>query len=222
MRHQERPDVTDKRKQRSTNARDAGENGLRMAPSTTGAITARSTMREILEKYPSARRALFQRYHIGGCDLCSYDPGDTLMATLQRHAVVDALQVLQYLERADQLDRRLRITPKALAGALWQRRPPQLVDVRSLEEWSVRRIEGARPFTSAIARRLSRAARRRLIVFYCQTGPLSLDVATYFSNLGFANVRWLMGGLDAWCRDVGDAVLRSSLDSTTEDHEPDP
>jgi hypothetical protein len=80
------------------------------------------------------------------------------MATLQRHDVVDALQVLQYLERADQLERRLRITP---------------------------------------------------------------NVATYFSNRGFANVRWLVGGLDAWCRDVGDAVLRSSLDSTTEDDEPD-
>jgi hypothetical protein len=32
---------------------------------TTAKITKRSTMQEVLEAYPSAQRALFQRYHIG-------------------------------------------------------------------------------------------------------------------------------------------------------------
>lgn len=35
-------------------------------------------MGEVLEAYPSAQRALFRRYHIGGCNSCGYAPGDTL------------------------------------------------------------------------------------------------------------------------------------------------
>ena len=45
---------------------------------TRPAITRHSTMGEVLEAYPSAQRALFRRYHIGGCNSCGYAPGDTL------------------------------------------------------------------------------------------------------------------------------------------------
>jgi hypothetical protein len=45
---------------------------------TRAAITRHSTMGEVLEAYPSAQRALFRRYHIGGCNSCGYAPGDTL------------------------------------------------------------------------------------------------------------------------------------------------
>jgi hypothetical protein len=30
-------------------------------------INAQSPMREVLENFPGAQRALFRRYHIGGC-----------------------------------------------------------------------------------------------------------------------------------------------------------
>ena len=35
------------------------------------------TMGEILHAYPTAKIALFIRYHIGGCTRCSYQLGDT-------------------------------------------------------------------------------------------------------------------------------------------------
>jgi len=38
-------------------------------------ITRHSTMGEVLEAYPSAQRALFQRYHIGFTDLRSMTGG---------------------------------------------------------------------------------------------------------------------------------------------------
>ena len=37
-----------------------------------------TTMEEILRAYPSAKIGLFQRYHIGGCASCCYQPTDTL------------------------------------------------------------------------------------------------------------------------------------------------
>jgi hypothetical protein len=36
-------------------------------------------MEEILQVYPSAKVGLFQRYHIGGCESCSYQPTETLV-----------------------------------------------------------------------------------------------------------------------------------------------
>jgi hypothetical protein len=42
-----------------------------------------STMEEILHAYPSAKVGLFQRYHIGGCASCGYQPADTLAGHCQ-------------------------------------------------------------------------------------------------------------------------------------------
>lgn len=41
-------------------------------------IAPTTTMEEILRAYPSAKVGLFQRYHIGGCESCSYKPTETL------------------------------------------------------------------------------------------------------------------------------------------------
>ena len=31
-------------------------------------------MRDVLEKFPGAQRALFRKYHIGGCSSCGFQP----------------------------------------------------------------------------------------------------------------------------------------------------
>ena len=35
-------------------------------------IGSESTMGEVLDVYPGARRALFKKYHIGGCSGCGF------------------------------------------------------------------------------------------------------------------------------------------------------
>ena len=45
----------------------------------------RSTMQQVLEVYPGARRALFRRYHIGGCSSCGFQPEETLEKVCQRN-----------------------------------------------------------------------------------------------------------------------------------------
>ena len=42
------------------------------------AISADTQMQEIESSLPGARRALFQRYHVGGCSSCGFQPTDTL------------------------------------------------------------------------------------------------------------------------------------------------
>ena len=45
---------------------------------TQSTITPDMKMEEILQLFPSAQRALFQRYHVGGCSSCAFQPTDTL------------------------------------------------------------------------------------------------------------------------------------------------
>ena len=59
-------------------------------------------MREVLEAYPSAQRALFGRYHIGGCHSCGYERGDTLEAVAGSHNVLDVAELVAFLEDAEQ------------------------------------------------------------------------------------------------------------------------
>jgi len=68
-------------------------------------ITKRSTMREVLESYPSAQRALFRRFHIGGCNSCGYQPDDILEEVAHRHNIIDLDEVIGFIEYAEQIDR---------------------------------------------------------------------------------------------------------------------
>ena len=55
-------------------------------------------MREVLEAYPGAQRALFRRYHIGGCSSCAFQPEETLAALCQRNGGLKVDEVLAHLQ----------------------------------------------------------------------------------------------------------------------------
>src|SRR5262245_42682416 len=44
----------------------------------TDNISPDSPMSAVLESFPGAQRALFRRYHIGGCSSCGFRPDETL------------------------------------------------------------------------------------------------------------------------------------------------
>src|SRR5947209_8651699 len=45
-------------------------------------VSGASTMAEVLATYPGAQRALFRKYHIGGCSSCAFEPSETLAELL--------------------------------------------------------------------------------------------------------------------------------------------
>ena len=171
-------------------------------------ITRHSTMGEVLESYPSAQRALFQRYHIGGCNSCGYQPGDTLEAVARSHNILDVGEVIAFVEDAEQLDRRIQVSPVEVAAALRSDDPPRLIDVRSPAEWELARIEGATLMTEVVAELVMRWPKDTPIVFYCHLGQRSLDAASYFAGHDFTEVRSMTGGIDAWSVGVDPAVAR--------------
>jgi hypothetical protein len=63
-------------------------------------ITKDMTMQEILAVFPGAQRALFSRYHIGGCSSCGFQPTETLEQVDASHNIPDVEEVVGYLEQS--------------------------------------------------------------------------------------------------------------------------
>lgn len=174
-------------------------------------ITPDSTMRRVLEIFPGAQRALFRRFHIGGCASCGFEPEETLEALCRRNSL-NVAEVLEHIAASRQQDQELQIAPAELA-ALRQQGPVRLVDIRTREEFQAARIEGAVLFSQPLMQEiLGHWPRAELVVIYDHLGRQSLDAAAFFLGHGFTQVRCLRGGLDAWSSEADPAVPRYELE----------
>src|SRR6266487_1653480 len=109
----------------------------------THTIGAQTTMREVLKAYTGAQRALFRRYHIGGCARCGFQSTETLEQVCQRNGTLDVDEVMQHIRTSHEQDDKILIEPKELAERLKQEKSIRLLDVRSREEFEAVRIEGS-------------------------------------------------------------------------------
>ena len=176
-------------------------------------ITKESTMREIIEAYPNAQRALFQRYHIGGCNSCGYQPEDMIGAVAQSHKIKDIDGVIAFIKQADSANiQGLETTPQEVNEALKSNSPPRLIDVRTTDEWNLAKIENAQLNNEELAAEIMKWPKDTAIVFFCHHGQRSLDAASYFSGHRFTNVKSMTGGIDAWSLNIDPAVPRYEID----------
>lgn len=169
---------------------------------TTPQITKDMQMQEILRIFPGARRALFQRYHVGGCSTCGFQPTDTLEEVCRNHKLRDVDEVIEHLKRSHELDQALQISPMEVAEQLCRGEGMKLLDVRTPEEHDIARIEGALLVTEENAEEIMNWQKDTMIVFFCHHGDRSLDSASYFLGHGFTNVKSIRGGIDAWSLEV--------------------
>jgi rhodanese-related sulfurtransferase len=156
------------------------------------------TMEEVLARAPAAQRALFQRYHIGGCSACGFQPTDTLAQVCKDHNILDVPEVLRTIRIAQEMDTNMQVEPSQVQA--WQQSGEDfsLIDVRTPEEWETRRLPGAELLDYNDSGRYMELPKERRIVFACQTGQRSLDVAAYFKGHGFTQVYSLRGGIQGW------------------------
>ena len=175
-------------------------------------MNPQSTMEEILARYPWARRALFRRYHIGGCQACAFDPAETLDALCLRNNGLDPAEVLEHIRRSHDEDLRLQISPAETDRRLRAGERIRLLDIRTRKEWEAVRLPRAvRMDQEAMQEILGTWSREDLLVVYDHQGEKSLDAATYFQGQGFSNVRCLAGGIDAWSREIDPSLRRYRL-----------
>ena len=181
--------------------------------STTTSLDPQITMRELLQLYPGAQRALFRRYHIGGCSSCGFQPEETLAGVCARNNELPVTEVIDHIVASEEEDAKLQITPADLAAALKNDPEAKLIDVRTREEFDAVHIEGAIFFTQELMQEvLMKWDRRALLAIIDHQGKRSIDAAAYFAGHGFENVKSVRGGIDAWSQEVDNALSRYELE----------
>ena len=180
----------------------------------TETISPSSAMSDVLAAYPGARRALFRKYHIGGCSSCGFQPTETLSQLAERNGNLNVAEVLAHIQASHEQDRQIEITPKEVAERRARGEPVRLLDIRTREEWDAVHLDGAEFVNQDLVQSLmGKAPRDVLLVFYDHDGSASLDAAAYFAGHGFTNAKYLRGGIDAWSQEVDAKVPRYKLEN---------
>jgi rhodanese-related sulfurtransferase len=179
---------------------------------TENEIGPQTRMKDLLAAYPGARRALFRRYHIGGCSSCGFNPEETLQQVCDRNNRIDSAEVLAHIRASHEQDARLLIEPKELAQLLKENPAVKVVDIRSRPEWNTTRLATAVLLSQDLMQEMmSRWPKETPVVIYDHAGNQGLDAAAYFSGHGMTNVRALRGGIDAWASEVDASVPRYQI-----------
>jgi rhodanese-related sulfurtransferase len=180
---------------------------------TLETLGAGSTMREVLDAYPGAQRALFRHYHIGGCSQCGFQPDETLEQVCLRNGSLDPNEVLDHIRSSHEQDAKILLEPKELAAILERDKSVRLVDVRSREEFEAVRIPGSVLLSQDTMREImAEGSNTRQVVIIDHLGRQGLDAAAYFIGHGLQHVRCLRGGIDAWAREVDPRLRRYQFD----------
>jgi rhodanese-related sulfurtransferase len=175
-------------------------------------ITVNSTMREILEAYPGAQRALFRKYHIGGCSSCAFQPTETLAEVCQRNNSLPVDQVLEHIRASHELDEKIFVAPKELEQLRRADPAIKLLDIRSRQEFEAVHLEGSVLMSqSTMQEIMGHWPRNQTLIIIDHLGRSGLDAAAYFAGHGFEQVRTLLGGIDAWAQEIDPSLPRYRL-----------
>lgn len=181
-----------------------------MEMTSESAFTTASRMDELMAGLPGAKRALFARYHLGGCQSCGFSPNETLAGLCARNEI-DADEALAHLLESERHDRAMWVTPKQAAESMrgdgWR-----WIDLRTREEYEAVPLPGAELFTQDLQQAVFAGGADQRIVLFDHQGRGVLDQVAWFRGHGLKETYGLEGGIDAWSREVDPAVRRYRLE----------
>ena len=193
-----------------------------MTMNTNETVGPESTMGEVLSIFPGARRALFKKYHIGGCSGCGFSMDETLSELCERNQRLDMDEVLAHIQKSHEADTEIMIEPEVLKELREAKSDLKLLDVRTKEEFEATHIEGSIHMTAQVGSDTNCVSTAQdllhqvvdnwdpneLFVIIDHQGQQAPDVATYFLGHGMKQARCLRGGIDAWSLEVDASVPR--------------
>ncbi len=182
-------------------------------PSELPPLNGDMTMSQVLQAYPGAQRALFARYHIGGCRSCGFQPGETLAQVCERNENIPVAEAIAHIQDSHQGDASLQISPHDFEQL--RRAIPDIVllDVRTREEHEAVKLPGARLLTQELVQEIFTSGdKTKTLVLYDHTGSRSLDAAAYFIGHGFAETKCLTGGIDAYSQEIDPSLPRYRIE----------
>lgn len=99
------------------------------------------------------------------------------------------------------------ITAVELAAMLKRSEKFTLVDVREPDEWAICRIPGATLLPlSKLLQRFGELSKDARIVLHCKGGKRSMKALQFLRQQGYADLKSVRGGIDAWSTDVDPSV----------------
>ncbi len=175
-------------------------------------IHAQIEMGKITSDYPGARRALFAKYHIGGCSSCAYKESERLSAVCDRNEI-NVEEAISYILSCHDNDLAMLISPLELKQKVDAGEEVLLIDTRTREEHEAVKIEGSRLMTQEYQQKVfGKHDPEKLIVLYDHSGQSVLDTCAWFIGHNMKNTRALTGGIDAWSQEVDPTVARYRLE----------
>jgi rhodanese-related sulfurtransferase len=171
-------------------------------------LSVDSPMARVMEILPSAKRALFARYHLGGCQSCAFSNDETL-AQLAARSEVPADEMLAHLLTSHAHDAAMWMEP---AVAQLEFAELRLIDLRTREEHEAVSLPGAELFTQELQQQLFAGDSAARILLYDHLGKSVLDQVAWFRGHGLLETYGLRGGIDAWSQEIDPSVLRYRLE----------
>ena len=93
------------------------------------------------------------------------------------------------------------VTPEQVANAVKNEENIQLLDVRTLGEYSVKHLKNAQNIcvtSNDFKEKVARLNKNEPVYVYCKMGGRSAQAAAILKEMGFKKVYDLQGGLDHW------------------------
>jgi len=177
-------------------------------------IEGAQTMSEINSQFPGARRALFARYHIGGCSACAYQDDESLASVCERSSL-ELDEVIQHIINSHEENEKMLISPEKVHEMMEQGKNIKLVDTRTREEHEAVTISGSYFLTQDLQQEIFAQWSRsdeEMIILYDHTGKNVLDTCAWFVGHEMKNTRALTGGIDAWSLNVDKSISRYKLE----------
>ncbi len=184
-----------------------------MTPTQLPPLDGSMTMSDVLSAYPGAQRALFARYHIGGCSSCGFQPTETLATVCLRNDNVDVNEAIQHIQDSHQSDSSLQISPTELAALMNADSGLLILDNRTREEHEAVKIPDSELITQERIQEIFTSRDKTLpLVIYDHQGSRSLDAVAYFVGHGFSEAKALTGGIDAYSAEIDPSLPRYRIE----------
>lgn len=165
-------------------------------------------MGEVLDTLPGAKRAIFARYHLGGCQSCAFSNDETLAALCERSEIpVD--EMLQHLLASHAHDEAMLMEPTVARAALPGLR---MIDLRTREEHKAVVLPNSEFFTQELQQQLFAGDSSARLLLFDHSGKNVLDQVAWFRGHGLKETYGLRGGIDAWSREIDPSIPRYRLE----------
>lgn len=172
-------------------------------------LNGHTTMGDLMQSFPGARRALFARYHIGGCSSCGFRNEETLEEVCARNENLPVNEVVDHILQSHENDQQMQISPTDLAALIAAQPDLKLLDVRSREEHEAVALPGSQLMSQDLMHTIfSTWDKEQPLIVYDHTGERALDAVAYFVGHGFKAAKCLAGGIDAYSTEIDPSLPR--------------